>query len=119
MVATPRAMIAARLPIHCQLSFKSHNPTYEAKLNANRGRKTRKPTEADRPMPKKMLIMVSEVIHEFTLFPANKKIALKSDQVQLFFGAGDRGVEPAQVFFVHTVGQIGLLHENGIPLAAL
>ena len=62
MVATPRVIRAARLPIHCQLSFRSQTPKYEAKLNANSGKNTRNPTEAARPTPKKMLIMVSEVI---------------------------------------------------------
>lgn len=61
-VATPRVITAAKLPIHCQLSFNSQTLKYDARLSANKGRKTLKPTDAAKPIPKKILIMVSDVI---------------------------------------------------------
>lgn len=61
-VATPKTIKAGKPPIHCQLSFSSHTPMNAAKLNANSGKKTRKPTEAANPTPKKILIIVSGVI---------------------------------------------------------
>ncbi len=63
-VATPKVITAAKLPIHCQLSFKSQTPKYEARLNANKGRNTLKPVEAARPIPKNILMIVSGVIFE-------------------------------------------------------
>lgn len=50
---------AVRLPIHCQLSLSSHTPKYAAKLRAKSGKKTRKPTEAAKPIPRNKLINVS------------------------------------------------------------
>lgn len=61
-VATPKTINAGKPPIHCQLSFSSQTPKYAAKLNANRGKKTRNPTDAANPTPKKILIIVSGVI---------------------------------------------------------
>jgi hypothetical protein len=58
-------MTAAKLPIHCQLWFSSHRLKYDAKLRANKGKKTRKPTEAANPIPKKMLKIVSVVMLNF------------------------------------------------------
>lgn len=82
--------MAILLPIHCQLSLSSHIPKYEARLNAKSGRNTLKPTEAASPIPKKILMIVSEVIirilfsiHAQELF--QKKVILKSNQVQFFF----------------------------------
>ncbi len=60
-VATPRAISAAKLPIHCQLSLSSHTSKYAAKLSAKRGKKTLNPTEAAKPIPKNILIIVSGV----------------------------------------------------------
>lgn len=61
-VATPKVTKAGMLPIHCQLSLSSHAPRYAAILRAKRGKKTRNPTEAAKPTPKKILIIVSGVI---------------------------------------------------------
>lgn len=61
-VATPKVKTAAKLPIHCQLSLSCHMSKYAARLRAKSGKKTRKPTEAANPTPKKILIIVSEVI---------------------------------------------------------
>lgn len=58
-VATPKTSNAGKPPIHCQLSFSSQTPEYAAKLKANSGKKTRNPTEAANPIPKKILIIVS------------------------------------------------------------
>ena len=107
MVATPRATTAAKLPIHCQLWFNSHTSKYEAKLRANNGKNTLKPTEAASPIPRKILIIVSEVIfhhlgnaamafrrYEFNLFRINKKIIGKTYQVQLMFSPCNCSIQP-------------------------
>ena len=70
-VATPKAIRAAELPIHCQDSLSCQTLKYEAKLKANKGRKTLNPTEADSPIPRQILIMVSIVI------TSTKKIILQ------------------------------------------
>lgn len=62
MVATPKVMTAVKLPIHSQDSLSSQTLKYAAKLKANSGTKTLKPTDAESPIPKKMLIMVSVVM---------------------------------------------------------
>ena len=61
-VATPNTIRALRLPIHCQLSFSSQRPVLEASERAKRGRNTRNPAEAARPIPRKILRMISPVI---------------------------------------------------------
>lgn len=61
-VATPKVITAVVLPIHSQDSLSSQTLKYAAKLNVNNGKKTLKPTEAESPIPKKMLKMVSVVI---------------------------------------------------------
>lgn len=61
-VATPKAINAGTVPSHCQDSFNCQTSKYAAKLNANKGKKTLNPTEADKPTPKQMLIIVSVVI---------------------------------------------------------
>ncbi len=59
IMATPKAISAVMLPIHSQFSLRSQTPKKAAKLNEKRGRNTLNPTEAAKPMPKKMLIIVS------------------------------------------------------------
>ncbi len=61
-VATPKVIKAVVLPIHCQDSFRCQTSKYAAKLSANNGKNTLKPTEAASPIPKHKLIMVSGVI---------------------------------------------------------
>lgn len=77
-MATPKVITAARLPIHSQLSLSSHFPKKAAKLNANRGKKTRKPTDAAKPIPKKILITVSEVIVQDLMLGAGLMFSFKS-----------------------------------------
>lgn len=64
-VALPNVITATKLPIHSQLSFNSQTPKKEAKLKANKGKKTLKPTDAARPTPKNILKIVSDVIFLF------------------------------------------------------
>ena len=59
IIATPNMINAVKLPIHSQLSLSSQTPRYAAKLKAKSGRNTLKPTEAARPIPKNMLMIVS------------------------------------------------------------
>ena len=61
-VATPNVMTAVRLPIHSHDSLSSQRLKCAARLKANRGTNTRKPTEAANPTPKNMLKIVSVVI---------------------------------------------------------
>ena len=61
-VATPSVTSAAVLPIHCHESLSCQTSKYEAKLKANNGKNTRNPTDADKPTPRQILIMVSIVM---------------------------------------------------------
>ena len=61
-IAAPSVSKAAKLPIHSQLSLSSHFPKNAARLSANKGKNTLKPTEAAKPIPKNILITVSDVI---------------------------------------------------------
>ena len=61
-VATPSTITAARPPTHCQCWFSSQTPKYAARLSANRGKKTRNPTDAASPIPRNILIIVSDVM---------------------------------------------------------
>lgn len=67
-VATPNVITAAKLPIHSQLSFSAQTSKYDARLRANKGRKTLKPTDAASPIPKNILITVSEVMNKVYMF---------------------------------------------------
>ena len=64
IVATPSVITAAKLPIHSQLSLSVQTSKYDARLSANKGKKTLKPTDAASPTPKKILITVSEVMNK-------------------------------------------------------
>ena len=61
-VATPNVITAARLPIHNHDELSSQTLKYDAKLSANNGRKTLNPTDAAKPMPRQILMMVSVMI---------------------------------------------------------
>lgn len=77
-MATPKVINAAELPTHCQDSLSSQTPKYDAKLKANKGKNTRKPTEAAKPIPKKILIIESTVIEKNKMKNyASKKSSLK------------------------------------------
>lgn len=58
-MATPNIMTAVKLPIHIQDALSSHISKYDAKLSANKGKNTLKPTEAANPIPRQILMIVS------------------------------------------------------------
>lgn len=59
MVATPRVINAVVLPTHCQDSLSCQTSKKAAKLKANKGKNMRKPTDAESPIPRQILMMVS------------------------------------------------------------
>ena len=83
IVAAPKVIKAAVLPIHSQDSLSCQTSKKEAKLKANNGKKTLKPTDADKPTPRQILIMVSNVIIVPPLNPQRGLFVLVNNYLNL------------------------------------